>query len=85
MYCKVRSQEPKAGFMNEWLILITGPKHSGKTPRELFGEGAEIFREAEARALHTRRGEAYKAFAGIIIAADDKTPQEIAGEIVKFL
>ena len=174
--------------MNEWLILITGPKHSGKsmtsralekitgreaadldelverqtgkTPRELFKEGAEIFRKAEARALaslmqslkfgiiaagggiidnsealallsrrekiitvyldvsaetawqriqstaaggelppflntedprgthralHTRRGEAYKAFAGITIAADNKTPEEIAGEIVKFL
>lgn len=65
--------------MNNRIVLITGPKHSGKTrcaralgeilgvkavdldelvkattgktPRELFHEGADVFRKAEAKAL----------------------------------
>ena len=32
-------------------------------------------------ALHRRRAEAYKALGGIIVASENKTPEEIAGEI----
>ena len=188
------------GFMKNGLVLITGPKHSGKSMaalalekitggealdldeiverqtgkkvRELFREGSEIFREAEARALsslirlkvqdeklriiatgggiidnpeamallagcreivtvyldvspetawvrilrsaagsdtcttatgelppflntenprethlalHKRRAEAYKALASLTISAENKSPEEIAGEIAERL
>ena len=36
-------------------------------------------------ALHKRRSDAYKKPAGLIIAANNKSPEEIAGEIVKHL
>ena len=176
--------------MKNHFIIITGPKHSGKskcamalaeitgaltadlddlvtqetgkTPRELFKEGPEIFRKAETSALaslarqvkpedsliiaaggglidnsealsllsrhkeiltvyldvtpetawqrilntaardgelppflktenpkethlalHTRRAEGYKAMAQFTVSAEDKTPEEIAGEIIR--
>ena len=36
-------------------------------------------------ALHTRRSESYRAFARVTISAENKSPEEIAGEIVKIL
>jgi shikimate kinase len=36
-------------------------------------------------ALHNRRAKAYKAAAGIIVLAEDKSPEEIAGEIAEQL
>ena len=36
-------------------------------------------------ALHKRRAEAYKAFAGLTVSAENKSPQEIAGEIARSL
>ena len=35
--------------------------------------------------LHNRRAEAYKAMAGIIVSAENKSPEEIAREIAGFL
>jgi len=37
------------------------------------------------RSLHERRADAYKQFANIVIEAEGKTPEEIAGEILNLL
>ena len=40
--------------------------------------------EETHRALHERRGAAYRQLAKIVIEAEGKTPEEVAGEILKY-
>jgi shikimate kinase len=62
-----------------WERIQAAARESGELPPFLSGDDPQ---EAH-RALHCLRARAYRAVARIVISADGKTPERIAGEIAQ--
>ena len=64
-----------------WQRILNSAAIEGELPPFLNSENPQ----ETHLALHERRARAYKLLAHLTIAAENKSPKEIAGEIAKFL